>query len=676
MRRSNLHGILGVAAVAVAILGPSACGAVTSDEERRGAAAGGVQTAGSPDTGTSGTEPDAGAQARCETPVPVYEDGARVREVCPGAAADAGLTVVDLSDAWAARVFSEDPEMGEAGRQPYLPAVLALADERLGDLPRNVPAERFLELYGIFPTFRVLAARLADEERHRCHDAVEDQTLEQMDRTIRPWGADLTDQRARLRRVSYMRNMLERARRARGVESIAALADDPEQARLVARYDEDRIPVEAVSSMQAHLRCDGLLRGRYLAGVFDWRTAAALKDFQRMHAVVSAGLLDEPTRTALALPSRDADFHAMLRALRERVVDASGLIEDGSAQRRWGTILGRDVDPPEFHADGGQPALPNGAPDLVSPATEAAARAFGWTSPEAFVSSHEALAQALGERGRVAVRLPAAPSYHSRHMELRAELDRGDVYYGAGGGRVEHRPVITLYARDGGRDVALIRWSTTIGGWKPEVGPEGVVGLRYKNSPVGPVIWRDVIASPAWLPPPSSPDDELVTRFNGRWVPNHALFGPGYRSAYGLAMVMHHKVIPPREEGGETRYFDEGIRVHGSVSYRSILQGYSHGCHRLYNHLAVRLASFLIAHRNHVRRGSLDVQYSRRVMHEGVETTFRITSRGYHFELTPPVQMEVLEGNVRGPVHQPPQGFRALPQEIVQQVAAEAAEDG
>jgi hypothetical protein len=138
---------------------------------------------------------------------------------------------------------------------------------------------------------------------------------------------------------------------------------------------------------------------------------------------------------------------------------------------------------------------------------------------------------------------------------------------------------------------------------------------------------------------------------------------------------MHHKVIPPREEGGETQYWDEGVRAHGSVSYRSILSGTSHGCHRLYNHLAVRLGGFLLAHRTHVRRGSMPVTFGRTARVGGAEIPFRIRSRGYLYELTPPVPMMVLEGNVRGSVRDPQAGFRLLREDLVAAAQAAAAGD-
>ena len=44
-------------------------------------------------------------------------------------------------------------------------------------------------------------------------------------------------------------------------------------------------------------------------------------------------------------------------------------------------------------------------------------------------------------------------------------------------------------------------------------------------------------------------------------------------------------------------FFDNGIRTHGSFDYMSLRGRFSHGCHRLYNQLAMRLFSFVLDHR-------------------------------------------------------------------------------
>ena len=47
----------------------------------------------------------------------------------------------------------------------------------------------------------------------------------------------------------------------------------------------------------------------------------------------------------MQIDSRELDFRLALRVLRERVVDATGLVEDGTAQTGPLPILGRMLDP-------------------------------------------------------------------------------------------------------------------------------------------------------------------------------------------------------------------------------------------------------------------------------------------------------------------------------------------
>jgi hypothetical protein len=197
--------------------------------------------------------------------------------------------------------------------------------------------------------------------------------------------------------------------------------------------------------------------------------------------------------------------------------------------------------------------------------------------------------------------------------------------------------------------------------------------MLYKNSDVGPRLWRDLVASPAWLPPPSTPDEDLVRR-DARlgWRINRDSFGPGFASAYGLVMLVHHVALPPGREGDAVRLVDRGIRTHGSASYASILRGTSHGCHRLFNHLALRLAGFLLAHRDHMRRGPEPVRYERRFRAHGRAFTLRIDSRGVRRELEPPVPVRVREGTVRGRVQLPPVRLRPLPRALAARARAAA----
>jgi len=652
---------------------------------------------------------DTRSEPACTWPARVFEGGAPGELLCPERAHERGLTIIDLSNAWAPRVLREPAALGHEAAPVYLASYLALADERPEALPKEQPFERYLELYGIVPSLRVVRARLLDEPAHACAAAVPLDALRALDRVLSSYRPDLATQRARVQRIRDNTRFLEHVRDRLGLPSIDALEGDPRYVFAVRSLRRDRATVGAIEATQDRLRCSGRLPDRFERGVFDARTTLALRDFQREHVIISSGMLDADTRAAVSTDSRELVFRAALRALRERVADAAGLIEDGSASGRFGTVLGRTLDPDELLAASTYPPLPDAAEDLISPATEAAARALGWTDPAALAAFFTTSDDAVLEHLQVAVRLPPPPAYHAAHMELRAELDRGDVWYGypfrpdgalrRSPARV--RPSVILYARDGERTRPLVRFQTTIGGWQPEQIAPGHVGLRYKESPVGPRLWRDLIAAPVWLPPPSTPDAELLEHDGTpRLRAKDALLGPGHRSAYGLVMLVHGKPsarprassasgAPPVAEPTEPERatpepddysaldesgccYDQGVRTHGSQAYGSILRGYSHGCHRLFNHLALRLGAFLLAHRHHLRHGPLATRYDRVLRRGEAAVLVKRSSRGYRYELTPPVPIEVLEGHVVGMPKQAIHGLRPLRQSLVARVAAAA----
>jgi hypothetical protein len=538
-----------------------------------------------------------------------YDHGTPLGDVAISQARREGSTIVDLSDSFVPNVLVEEPARGELGSPAYANTYRALADERYdaAGVTARARDERFLELYGIFPTFRVLRERVLDEARQACHA-----------------GVDLAPLRTYTGPLS--------------------VAQSPSEARRA-----------ATAVVQQILQCDDLLPASHVRGVFDYTTLVGLKAFQRRHMIVSGGALDATTRAQLLEPSIERDFEAVLRGLRERVVAATGLIEDGSASCEQAEVVGRRLDSPEFRKLDARGPLAHGAPDLVGRATDAAARALGWTTAQAAKAWFSRTDAQTFQRLHVALTLPELPAYHSAHMELRAEIDRGDVWYEypyrPDGSRraqpVEQRPTLVLYARTSGGEVPLIRWNTTIGGFQPEQLADGRVVLRYKNSEPGARVWRELIAAPSWLPPDSTPDRELVSRVGrGRYALKRDVFGPGFASAYGLVMLQHDRELP--SDAGAPRYADTLVRSHGSVNYRSILNGQSHGCHRLFNHLALRLASFLLLHRDHVHHGMLQTRYARRVHYQNVHQTLRIESRGYGYELTPPVPLVVTEGRMRG----------------------------
>lgn len=524
---------------------------------------------------------------------------------------------VDLCEDWAPRVLS--PE--EATPPAYREVFVALAREQLDapDVPDAARDDRYFELFGIPPTPQVVRARLLDHERHRCHDAVDDDALSATTAVLRKdKRADRRDARRRL----------------------------------------------AVLAVEQHLACEQLLDAHAVDGALDGATRNAVAVYQRRHAILGVGWVDEHTRAALLEDSRELDVRAALRMLRERVVDATGLIEDGSAAEAWQPVLGRVLDPPQLLRPLGRAPLANGAPDRVAAATTAAARALGWTDAATIAASLDRDEHAC----RVAVPLPRLPAWRTAPFELRAEIDRGDVWYEypwkpSGERRVqpvERQPALTLFAIHDGVEEALVRWPTTIGGWERDRRPSGAVVMRYKVSEPGTFVWREIVAAPTWFPPKSTPNRELVWRRpDGRWVLREDTIGPGYRSAYGLAMLKHAQPVRARGKG-DVRWFDPGVRTHGTSSYLSVYGDHSHGCHRLPNHLALRLTSFVLRERPHDVVGPIVEHYSRRVLWGSVRY-IRRHSRGFGYRLHEPVEVIVREGNVLGPMREPSKRSWPLP---------------
>ena len=620
------------------------------------------------------------AAVRAEEPVCeqalIYRHGEVHGTICTRDADKHGLTIVNLSAAWTPAALANPRDGDDALQQVYASTYVALADERPNQLPRDQVFERYLELFGIMPSLRVVKQRLLDTSVIDCERKIDDEPLRAIDHTLTAFQLDVVSQRKRVARVAAHAAKVARA--------------TAEESMPVPRYLEKTIKVvSAIKAMQGHLFCHGLLP-QYEPGVFDTATQSALRQWQQMNMVISFGALDETTRERLIAGARELVFRAALRALRERVVAASGLIEDGSANNDYGTVLGRVLDPEEMRSLNNGPPLAAAANDLVSLATETAALALGWRDTDGLDRFLREYDFESDDVLKVALALPQTPAYHSSHMELRAEIDRGDVYYDYpflpdGRARrqpIQQRPTLVLYARHDEQWIPLVRWNTTIGGFQPEQVPGRGVGLRYKESPVGPRLWRDLIVSPTWLPPPTTPDDDLIKHIsNGNVVARQELVGPGYRSAYGLAMLVHLKQVPlPRNRRKEREIeanstaatfsslglFDEGVRTHGSVSYASILRGQSHGCHRLFNHLALRLAGFLLTHRNHTRHGNLPVAYDRTILHGGQRLSLRARTRGYRFEFTPPISIDVLEGRVRGRRKTPVKGLRPLREDLIE----------
>jgi len=244
-------------------------------------------------------------------------------------------------------------------------------------------------------------------------------------------------------------------------------------------------------------------------------------------------------------------------------------------------------------------------------------------------------------------------------MALSVEIDRGDIWYDFPFDqrgrpivqRRDHYPHVTLFAHWHNQKIPLCWWRTTIGSWRSEMHADGHVYFKYKNSDIGPRVWKNIVAGPVWIPPDGTPAKDLLTKkvLDRKVGPvtlvNTDVMGPGFQSAYGLVLAIH---IDPKRGG-----FDNQIRTHGSVDYTSIAQRFSHGCHRLVNNRAVRLFDFVLRHRKFTRQGNVPLNLKRRFEVDGEVYRYAITTRGYYYELDEPVPVNVIEGRIMGAVKKP-----------------------
>jgi hypothetical protein len=638
----------------------------------------------------------ASAAAPAQDAIMIVEGGRVAGQTTPDNARRDGLTVVDLSDDWLPYIFSEEP----GKPQPLRPYLVDLANGRFrsGSAYSRARADRFFEAFGIFPTLNSLRRRLADKKRHACHERVKDGVLDELS----------------------ARNVIpaEEAEKVPNPDP-ATVKETPMIPTGKTVSPRPLTPAEkrAVIAMQAHLRCEDLLSGKANAGRMDRRTVEGLKTYQHLQMLADNGNIDFETRTALLGDTREQDFRALLRALRARIVDVTGLIEDGSALGTQGQVQGRVIDTNEFlplsappgaaarstapagagaPSAGGAPtavaAAPPSppppapseasakdasvkivpAPDLIAAATQAASEALGWKSPDAVLASTLVAPPPASKRPArkpaklkgpaplptaVAIRLPPIPSYHGPNMDLRAEIDRGEVVLARpkldkDGHKmwkppVGDRPTITLFAHLGDHDVALCRWPTTIGGWKMFEKSDGTMALKYKESVTGDALWTEVLATPTWHPAPGMPTRHLLIKVGDTFVPKTEIIGPGYHAAYGL-VAMVHKQIVGTTANGEPDLMDLRIRTHGTPGYRSVKRGESNGCHRLHNYEALRLAAFLVKHHGNTRDGLVPEDYERHLQYKGQDIALQSESKGYRFKLTPPVPVKVLSGDVKG----------------------------
>ncbi|MGH7858891.1 MAG: L,D-transpeptidase, partial [Candidatus Binatia bacterium] len=518
------------------------------------------------------------------------------------------------SPAGRAAVLSTVPEHLRSRAPKELSPDERRALERARRALRSRRAANHLEVYGIPPTLSVLERRMEEDAAKTCYASVNLDALRRLD-------FEITFQNRDQAHRDYAEAMEDAGRvteKAAGTARPVADTSPPlEPVARLERYRRGQLRLAAVRATQARLECEGLLPpgSRHRPGAFDLATHTALAEFEKKNDIFGWGFIAGETHAALLRPSPALHFETFRRILAERLSDAAGILEDGSVSKGGS---------PATWVDASGVVRP--VPNLIGDFVDALLRGLRIETPED-------LARFLREVGpggfaslRVAFAAPPLPEYYGRVMDLSVEIDRGDVWYDPpfdeiGSPVVQRRdryPSFTLFVRWREQKIPLVRWRTTIGSWRSELHDDARLYLKYKNSDVGPRIWKSIVAAPVWVPPAATPGRDLVVRkvFDPRQGPvtvvNTEVMGPGFASAYGLGMAIHLKKLP---DGG---LFDNLIRTHGSVDYTSIARRFSHGCHRLVNNRAVRLFGFVLKHRSFDRMGSRSLRgFRRKLHHEG-----------------------------------------------------------
>jgi hypothetical protein len=591
-------------------------------------------------------------------------DGAE-RIVDRTAAKAAGYTEIDFSDGWTPKIFEERVSIdGAPLANRYRRIFIGLANDETDGDGRPLPEDEknYLEVFGLPPSMGIIRDRFVRDAKSQC--------LREVDfGKIGSIPAMTYRNRAKERRHTYT---LRRYRRTLKAALKKAKIDDLEQLRLqrsdlakkITYVMEADHQAAVLAEIEKRLDCDkhNHTRYRHKKGKLDTGLRHAVRRFQRKHKIYEHTNLRKMTMKRLSEPPSKTNYLSFQRVLEERIFAATGILEDGTAEKKSGKPVTYKT------ADGSIRAVRN----LKEEFRKAAESQLLLDTPERALSFFQRWPRVEFSWLRVGIKAPKLPPYYSDSMDLKLVIDRGTVWYDfpyndKGKKRRQRRkkmPQARLVATYLDQEIPLVRWPTTIGGWRTDQAPNGYVYLKYKGSDVGDRVIRKIISGPTWIPPPSTPFKSLAKRryVQGKrqGVVNYAEMGPGYLSAYGL--VAGYFVIPGRNGRGD---HDRGIRAHGSSDYMSIMsaQRFSHGCHRLMNHHAVRMYGFILSHRPHTVGGDQGMNFYRQFLHNDEVYEMRIPSRGFQYNLDPPLPVSVLEGKIEGKTEDPPEGFFKIPGE-------------
>jgi hypothetical protein len=595
-------------------------------------------------------------------PVALWRNGQPAGHVDAQGKDAAKYVFMDLSEGFTPILFA-DGVAPDGTPQPhgFRDTYVQLARGKFPDDPYGERAskDKYLELYGINPTLNVMRKRLRWAIGLECAKHLDLSAIQNFNGVVAYKGPN--EGKTTRDRYLVSRIWVERFMKAQGVTEASAIDEQklkPGEKGHLRYYLREHDNFEAIKAAQERLVCEGYFKGKgkWLKGAFDWPTHEALAEFERRHRVFSWGAMGPSTLEALRMDTAVVEHETVIRVLTERAIHAFGAIEDGSVDKPDGskvTFKGLDG---EMHE----------VPNLEAELRSAVIEAFGLKDPEATLAFLDKLGELpVDDHLYVAIPGPARPEYYSRDMELSVVIDRGDVWYDfpydeMGNERpqpVSRRPRTTLYVHHNDQRIPIARFGTTIGGWRSELVEDNVF-WKYKGSPVGEVLWEEIVSAPVWLPPSTTPPRDLLKRKERRkpgepkWEVNYHETGPSYASAYGL-VAAYHRPFVRREDGSVRITGDEGIRSHGSVDYMSIMRRHSHGCHRLHNHIAVRLFAFVVKHRPHARLGHQPTSYVLNFEYEEEPYSVQIKRGGYVFKLDRPVFVTVEEGRIRGRVPRP-----------------------
>jgi hypothetical protein len=429
--------------------------------------------------------------------------------------------------------------LSAAGIAPDKGAAESPAGRRaIGEAKRAVRVQRdrnYLEAYGVPPSLSVLLKRMEEDGQRDCYAQVDLAglaafdgmvTFQSREQSKREYGEVMGD-------AAWVDKLLASelfgadattgkiqagpstspSQSADGQDEVLARlsAGDRKMSARIDRYRRGQKRLRAIRAVQARLLCEGLLgpRAKYVHGMFDLATNQALAAWERKNDIFGWGFLGGETLAALQRPPMELHLDTFRRILMERIADGAGILEDGSG--------GDGKTPATFKdADGVLQPVPNLIADNAE-ALMAALTIKTWQDVETFL-------RRVGQAGlatlHVAFRPAPLPPYYGKRMNLSVVIDRGDVWYDfpfdeAGKPVNQLRinyPTLTVFVDWQKQKIPLVRWRTTIGSWRSEVHRDGKVYYKYKNSDVGPRIWKDIVASPVWIPPDSTPPRDLLTR--------------------------------------------------------------------------------------------------------------------------------------------------------------------